>query len=82
MWVEPQARGAGIAERLVEAVKARARQQGRDRIFLDVSPDNGRAAGFYLKQGFVFIDEWEPLASHPHLRVQTMVWTPDGRMSA
>jgi ribosomal protein S18 acetylase RimI-like enzyme len=77
MWVDPQSRGAGIAARLVETVKTRAAQRGHDRIFLDVSPDNGRAAGFYLKQGFVFIDEWEPLASHPHIRVQTMVWTPD-----
>lgn len=75
MWVEPQARGSGIAASLVEAVKSRAAQKGHDRIFLDVSPDNGTAANFYLKQGFVFIDEWEPLASHPHITVQTMVWT-------
>ncbi|WP_159996695.1 MULTISPECIES: hypothetical protein [unclassified Pseudomonas] len=24
--------------------------------------------------GFVFIDEWEPLASHPQILVQTMIW--------
>jgi GNAT superfamily N-acetyltransferase len=75
MWVEPDARGSGIARRLVESVKAKALQKGHSRIFLDVSPDNARAANFYLKQGFAFIDEWEPLASHPHIRVQTMVWT-------
>ncbi|WP_223430456.1 hypothetical protein [Pseudomonas sp. GL-B-26] len=34
-----------------------------------------RASNFYLKQGFSFIDEWEPLVSHPHIRVQTMLWT-------
>jgi hypothetical protein len=29
---------------------------------------------FYLKHGFAFIDEFEPLASHPHITLQTMVW--------
>lgn len=36
-----------------------------------------RAAPFYLKQGFVFLDEWEPLESHPHITLQTMRWTGD-----
>jgi len=74
MWVEPHARGSGVSHHLVEAVKSRAKGKGFDRVFLDVSPDNVRAANFYLKQGFSFIDEWEPLASHPHISVQTMVW--------
>lgn len=75
MWVEPAARGSGVAAQLVEAVKSRAIGKGHDRVFLDVSPDNARASNFYLKQGFSFIDEWEPLVSHPHIRVQTMLWT-------
>jgi len=74
MWVEPEMRGSGIASSLVVAVKSRALQTGHGRIFLDVSPDNKRAAAFYLKHGFAFIDEFEPLASHPHITVQTMVW--------
>lgn len=78
MWVEPSMRGSGIASSLVEAVKSRALQKGYDQIFLDVSPDNERAASFYLKQGFVFIDEHEPLASYPHITVQTMVWAANG----
>lgn len=48
MWVEPSMRGSGIASKLVEAVKVRATQKGHDRIFLDVSPDNGRAASFHF----------------------------------
>jgi len=74
MWVEPAARGSGAAARLVEAVKARAVGKGFDRVFLDVSPKNARASNFYLKQGFVFLDEWEALESHPHIEVQTMLW--------
>lgn len=74
MWVDPAARGSGLAARLVASVKARALGKGFDRIYLDVSPDNTRASNFYIKQGFAFMDEWEPLQSHPHITVQTMVW--------
>jgi ribosomal protein S18 acetylase RimI-like enzyme len=76
MWVAPPARGSGAAGRLVDAVKAHAVEQGHERVFLDVAPENTRAARFYQKQGFAFIDEWEPLASHPHTQVQSMVWAP------
>jgi hypothetical protein len=41
---------------------------------LGVSPDNVRASAFYRKQGFVFLPEWEPLASHPDIQVQKMEW--------
>lgn len=74
MWIEAPARGSGVAAQLVEAVKARAMAQGFEGVFLDVSPDNARASNFYLKQGFAFLDEWEPLESHPHITVQTMHW--------
>ena len=74
MWIEASARGSGVAAQLVDAVKARALAQGFDGVFLDVSPENARAAYFYLKQGFAFLDEWEPLESHPHITVQTMHW--------
>lgn len=74
MWIEAPVRGSGVAAQLVEAVKARAMAQGFEGVFLDVSPDNARASNFYLKQGFAFLDEWEPLESHPHITVQTMRW--------
>lgn len=74
MWTAPRVRGSGIAARLVDAVKADAIARGHASVFLDVAPENQRAAGFYLKQGFAFIAEWEPLASHPHIQVQTMQW--------
>ncbi|MCY1238769.1 putative acetyltransferase [compost metagenome] len=74
MWVEPAARGSGVATQLVEVVKAHATAEVFDRVFLDVSPDNARASNFYLKQGFAFMDEWEPLESHLHITVQTMLW--------
>jgi ribosomal protein S18 acetylase RimI-like enzyme len=74
MWLAPQVRGSGIAAQLVGAVKDEARSQGYGSVYLDVAPGNRRAVVFYERQGFAFIDEWEPLASHPHIQVQTMLW--------
>lgn len=75
MWIAPALRGSGVAAWLVDAVKSRALEQGYPQVYLDVSPDNARAASFYQKQGFSFLDEWEPLQSHPHIMVQTMRWS-------
>jgi ribosomal protein S18 acetylase RimI-like enzyme len=74
MWVQPECRGSGAARLLVEAVKESAVAHGHDRVVLDVSPANSRAANFYRNQGFVFTDEWEPLASHPEILVRKMEW--------
>ena len=74
MWVEPESRELGVAECLVNAVKSDGINRGFKQVFLDVSPDNLKASRFYRKHGFVFIDEEKPLASHPHIQVQTMKW--------
>lgn len=74
MWVEPAARGSGVAAQLVDAVKIRASEKGHQHVFLEVSAENARATNFYLSQGFTLIDEWEALDSHPHIMLQSMVW--------
>lgn len=74
MWVAPAQRGSDAARRLVDAVKAHALELKHARVVLDVDPDNARAARFYQREGFVFLDEWEPLASHPAISVQRMEW--------
>ncbi|MFL6673705.1 MAG: GNAT family N-acetyltransferase [Massilia sp.] len=74
MWVRPECRGKAVAAGLVETIKARAVALGHTRVVLTVSPDNGRAAAFYRKQGFAFLPEWEALASHPDIKVQKMEW--------
>lgn len=74
MWVAPGHRGSDAARRLVDAVKAHAVAGGHARVVLDVAPDNARAVRFYQRQGFAFLDEWEPLESHPHIQVQRMEW--------
>lgn len=74
MWVKRDYRGMDIAAGLVDAVKQRCVAAGQTRLVLGVSPDNARAAAFYKKQEFVFLPEWEPLDSHPHIHVQKMEW--------
>lgn len=74
MWVRPESRGLGVADRLVEAVKALAIAKGHTRVLLDVVPENLRAVKFYRRQGFEFLPEWESLASHPHITIQKMEW--------
>lgn len=74
MWVRREYRGSGVASLLVDAVKAQAVAAGHTRVVLDVAPENLPAARFYQKQGFVFLPQWEPLASHPHIQVQAMEW--------
>jgi len=74
MWVHPQHRGDGIAGRLIEAIKQSALARGHRRIVLDVAPENASAVNLYQRQGFVFLPEWEPLESHPHISVQKMAW--------
>ena len=52
MWVSPQARGQGIADRLVAAVAACARADGAERLTLWVADASARARAFYLRTGF------------------------------
>ncbi|MYM27642.1 GNAT family N-acetyltransferase [Duganella sp. CY15W] len=74
MWVAPEVRGTGIAKSLVQAVQSHAALHNYARVTLDVSPENSRAAAFYLKQGFTFLPEWEALESHPAIQLQKMAW--------
>jgi ribosomal protein S18 acetylase RimI-like enzyme len=74
MWIHPNHRGMGIASRLVKAIQARAIERGHRRVVLSVSPENVSAVNLYRRQGFVFLPEWEPLASQPGVDVQRMEW--------
>ncbi len=52
MWVCPQARGLGVAGRLVESVCQWARADGAVRVELWVTEVNARARAFYARAGF------------------------------
>lgn len=53
MWVRPEARGVGIADRLVAAVLAHAKAAGAAQVTLWVAIGNDRARGLYQRVGFV-----------------------------
>ncbi|WP_336364178.1 GNAT family N-acetyltransferase [Halalkalicoccus salilacus] len=54
LYVEPDHRGSGAANDLMEAALSIAREQDLplDRLVLDVDPENGRARAFYDRHGF------------------------------
>ncbi|MBM6405583.1 GNAT family N-acetyltransferase [Phycicoccus sp. CSK15P-2] len=65
MWVAAPARGTGAADALVDTALAEARRQGWTRVLLDAARENGRAARFYRRRGFVPTGEtgtmpWDP----------------------
>lgn len=53
LWVAPEARRAGVAGRLIEAVTAFARRNKMGRVVLDVVETNSAAVALYRKHGFV-----------------------------
>lgn len=64
LYVTPDHRGSGLADRLLEAVLAVARDQSlpMDRLALDVAPTNARARAFYERHGF---EPWGELVARP-----------------
>lgn len=54
VYVDPDRRGTGVADDLLDAVVARARAQDLplDRLVLDVDAENDRARAFYRRRGF------------------------------
>lgn len=66
MWVASWARGRGAADALITAAVRTAREDGWDRVVLEVAEENARAAGCYRRLGFV-----------PTGRRATMPWDRD-----
>ena len=64
LYVAPDHRGTGVADDLMDAAVALARDQDLplDRIVLDVDPANERAKGFYDRHGF---ELWGEMVARP-----------------
>ncbi|MFC7132192.1 MULTISPECIES: GNAT family N-acetyltransferase [Salinibaculum] len=64
IFVTEDYRGTGVADDLLEAALALAREQDLplDRIVLDVDPDNARATGLYDRWGF---EPWGEMVARP-----------------
>ncbi|MFI8456504.1 GNAT family N-acetyltransferase [Kitasatospora sp. NPDC085464] len=52
LWVAPQARGRGVADRLIEEVERWARATGGTALHLAVLPANAPALALYRRHGF------------------------------
>lgn len=60
MWVSPESRKLGLAQRLAEAVFAWAQEDGADSVTLYVGPDNDPARKLYEALGFTDTgDRWQ-----------------------
>ena len=68
MTVRPEARGGGLALRLLEACEAAARDAGAHRLYLETSSTLGPALGLYARFGFV------ALAPQPTPYARCDVW--------
>ena len=65
MWVRPDARGAGIAQRLVDAVVDWAAGAGAAAVELCVTEGNQPADALYQRAGFRATGSCQPLPSDP-----------------
>lgn len=72
MWVNPEFRGNGIADMLINAIKKLAISKGHFRIALSVSQDNIRAINLYSRHGFSCIADWENSSINARPRNQKM----------
>lgn len=67
MWVQPESRGAGVAEQLVEAIADWAGEQDADRLTLWVVDGNQRAERLYRRLGFARTGDAQPVPGNPAL---------------
>ncbi|RCG28608.1 GNAT family N-acetyltransferase [Sphaerisporangium album] len=67
MWVDPSARGTGVAGRLVETVVDWARERDARRVELWVTVLNHRARALYERHGFSPTGDRQPLPSDPDI---------------
>jgi ribosomal protein S18 acetylase RimI-like enzyme len=61
LWVTPEARGTGVARRLLEAGARAAREDGLKHLVYWVGTDNGRAVAFASSFGFRPTDNRRPM---------------------
>jgi ribosomal protein S18 acetylase RimI-like enzyme len=63
LWVDPDARGRGVARSLIRAVASWARDRGARRVVLFVQEANAPGRALYLKAGFRPTGDREPVGA-------------------
>ncbi|MEJ3404612.1 GNAT family N-acetyltransferase [Rathayibacter sp. YIM 133350] len=69
VYVRPEARGAGVADALLEAIESWARVRG-DALHLEVHDGNSRAVAFYARRGFELTGRSTPHPRRPGAEVE------------
>jgi len=69
-WVEPDARGSGVGDALVEAVVTWSRRDGATRARVEVYEHNAVAMRLYERHGFRRTDTHHPADEQGRLRVE------------
>ncbi|MEV6622386.1 GNAT family N-acetyltransferase [Amycolatopsis sp. NPDC051106] len=65
MYVEPAARGTGVAAALLRALEDRARDFGIGRLLLETGTGQPDAIRFYQREGYEPIDAYGPYVGEP-----------------
>ncbi|MBC9249555.1 acetyltransferase [Pseudomonas alcaligenes] len=63
VYVLPQARGQGLAERLIEDVCTAAREQGHERLYLHTQD----RADYYARRGWTLLEHFQAWGATQHL---------------
>jgi GNAT superfamily N-acetyltransferase len=71
MWVEPAARGGGVAARILERLLDHPDAEGRS-VLLHVAEGNDTARRLYERHGFTEDGETQPLRDGSEVRIRTM----------
>jgi ribosomal protein S18 acetylase RimI-like enzyme len=72
MYVDPQARGAGVADLLIDALEAFLRGCGATRVSARVSEGNARAIAFYRRRGYAIGAPDQPLREGSPIRTHAI----------
>jgi putative acetyltransferase len=66
MYVRPQARGQGLARRLIEALESKAMEQGCRTFMLETGPTQAEALMLYKRMGYQFRGPFGDYPDDPH----------------
>lgn len=72
MWVAPECRGRGVAQRLLDTALSWVRERGARFVELDVTVGNSAAARLYRRAGFRAVNAPAPMRAGSGLMLQPM----------
>ena len=60
VWVQPEYRRQHIADKMMQLVEQKAKEQGFARVILQTRPQMNEAVGMYTKRGYKLIENYPP----------------------